>query len=264
MIYFCIPTRDEATTVGLVLWKIRQVLQESRREYQLLVGDDASSDGTPEVLAPYAEVLPLTVLRSEQPIGYAATIERLLRHALEHSDRHKRDMAILWPADYTVDPAELEDFLKRLDSGADLVVGEGSLIGEPDRGRRLVRRWAPRLLGGRVRVPGVRDVVSGVAAFRLVALRHAFRDRPDRWLTTEGWAANAELVAWAAAGARRTESVPITVHADRHQRPSRIEPWPLARALWRARGRLIAPPAGAAPARERQTRGASRSKEPVS
>ncbi len=264
MIYFCIPARDEAATIGLVLWKIRQVLQASRREYQLLVGDDASSDATAEVLEPYTEALQLTVLRSDEPIGYAATVERLLRHALDQSDRHKRDAAILWPADYTVDPAELEDFLKRLDSGADLVVGEGTLVGEERRGRRLIRRWASRLLGRRVRVPGVHDVVSGVAAFRLVALRHAFRDRPDRWLTTEGWAANAELVAWAAAGARRTESVPITVHADRRQRPSRIEPWPLARALWHARGRLTAPPAGAMPTRERQSRGSSRNKEVVS
>lgn len=262
MIYFCIPTRDEAATIGLLLWKIRQVLHDSHREYQLLVGDDASDDATIEVLAPYAKALPLTVLRSESRIGYAATVERLLKHALDLSDRHKRDAAILWPADYTVDPADLEEFLKRLDSGADLVVGEATVVGEASRGRRLVRRWAPRLLGRRVRVPGVRDVVSGVAAFRLVALRQAFRDRPDRWLETDGWAANAELVAWAAAGARRTESVPITVRVDRRQRASRIEPWPLARALWAARGRLTAPPT-AANAKDRPSRPTPRSKEAV-
>lgn len=263
MIYFCIPTRDEAATIGLVLWKLRQVLTDSRREYQLLVGDDASDDATGEVLAPYAKVLPLTVLRSESRIGYAATVERLLKHALELSDRHKRDAAILWPADFTADAGELEEFLKRLDSGADLVIGEARIEGEGHRGRRLVRRWASRILGRRVRVPGIRDVVSGVAAFRLVALRQAFRDRPDRWLHTEGWAANAELVAWAAAGARRTEGVPISVRVDRRQRASRVDPWPLARALWQARGRLVAPPK-VAPARDRPPRPTSRSKEVVS
>ena len=261
MIYFCIPTRDEATTVGLVLWKIRQVLNESRREYQLLLGDDASSDATTEVLAPYAKVLPITVFRSEQRLGYAATVERLLKEALERSDRHKRDVAILWPADYTIDPSDLEEFLKKLDSGADLVVGQDNMTGEPDRGRRLVRRWASRILGRRVRVAGVSDVVSGVAAFRLVALRQAFRDRPDRWLATEGWAANAELVAWVAAAARQVETAQVTTHADRRQRPSRVQPWPLARALWQARRHLQAPPAVAAPTRDRQARSAPRGKE---
>lgn len=258
MIYFCIPSHDEAPTVGLLLWKIRRVLDESAREYQLLVGDDASTDATAEVLAPYAKALPLTVLRSETRLGYAATVERLLKEALRRSDRHKRDVAILLPADFTADPAELPEFLKRLDSGADLVVGEATLTGETDRWRRMVRRWAPRLLGRRARVDGVRDVVSGFAAIRLVALRHAFRERQDRWLTTDGWAANAELLAWTAAAARQIEAVPVLERAERRQRPSRHEAWPRARALWAARGEFAAPPPGPeGPRKERPPRSTS-------
>ena len=242
MIYFCIPSHDEASTIGLLLWKIRRVLEDSGREYQLLVGDDASTDATTDVLAPYATVLPLTVLRAETRLGYAATIERLLQEALKRSDRHKRDAAIILPGDFAVDPADLPEFLKRLDSGADVVVGEATLIGESDRWRRMVRQWAPQLLGRRVRVPGIRDVVSGFAAFRLVALRNAFRDKPGAWLSTDGWAARAELLAWAAAGARRVESVPVVERADRQQRASRYQAWPLARELWAARKLLVAPP----------------------
>jgi glycosyltransferase involved in cell wall biosynthesis len=243
MIYFCIPSHNEAATVGLVLWKIRRVLEQSTREYQFLVGDDASTDDTVGALEPYLEALPLSVLRSETPLGYAATVERLLKEALTRSDRHKRDVAIVFPADFTADPADLPEILKRLDSGADIVVGEGDLSHEPDKWRRRLRQWAPWLLGRRARVDGVRDVVSGVAAFRLVALRHAFRERPDRWLTTEGWAANAELLSWAAAAARRVETVPLVERPDRRQRPSRVDPWPMAKALWRARGELAPPPA---------------------
>src|SRR5690606_22531585 len=124
---------------------------------------------TTEALEPYLKALPLTILRNPTPVGTAATVERLLKEALERSDRHKRDAAIVLPADFTVDPADILEFLKRLDSGADLVVGEATLEGEPDPWRRRVRHWAPRILGSRVRVPGVRDVVSGVVAFRLVA-----------------------------------------------------------------------------------------------
>jgi glycosyltransferase involved in cell wall biosynthesis len=242
VIYFCLPSRDEATTVGLVLWKIRQVLTDTPREYQFLVGDDGSIDETSAILGPYAQVLPLTVFRNEKPQGYAATVERLLKEALNRSDRHKRDVAVLLPADFTFDPVDLTEILKRLDSGADLVIGEATLIGEPDRWRRLIRRWAPAILGRRARVAGVRDVVSGVAAIRLVALRQAFRERPDRWLNTEGWAANAELLSWAATGSRRIEGVPVTENAGRRQRPSRFEPATLARQLWRSRRLLTSPP----------------------
>ncbi len=258
MLYFCIPTHDEAPTVGLLLWKIRRVLEDSAREYQLLVGDDGSTDATGEVLEAYAKSLPLTVLRSARRLGYAATVERLLKEALRRSDRHKRDAVILLPADFTFDPAELSEFLKRIDSGADLVVGEATLIGEDDPWRRRVRRWAPRLLGRRVRVPGIRDIVSGVAAFRLVTLRAAFRDRPERWLQSEGWAAYAELVSWAAAGARQVESVPITERVERRQRDSRHEAWDRAKSLWAARRHLVAPPANPEAARkDRSPRAAS-------
>ena len=242
MIYLCVPSHNEAATVGLLLWKASRVLEGSTREYQMLVGDDASTDQTAEVLATYVKALPLTVLRSQQQRGYAATVERLLQEALRLSDRHKRDAAILIPADFSIDPASLTEILKRLDSGADVVVGEAVTSMEPDRWRRMVRRWAPRLLGSRVRVRGVRDVVSGYVAYRLIALRNAFRDRPERWLTTDGWAANAELLSWTAAGARRVETVKVTERVDRLQRPSRHEAWPRARALWAARRRLVKPP----------------------
>ena len=168
-------------------WKIRRVLGDVSREYQLLVGDDASSDTTAEVLEPYTRVLPLSVLRSEERVGYAATVQRLLEEALRRSDRHKRDVAVLFPADFAADPADLPEFLKRLDSGADLVVGEAVLDREPDRWRRWARRLAPRVLGRKVRVGGVRDIVSGVVAFRLVTLRNAFGDTATRWLAADGF-----------------------------------------------------------------------------
>jgi glycosyltransferase involved in cell wall biosynthesis len=254
MIYLCVPSHNEAATVGLLLWKASRVLEGSTREYQMLVGDDASTDQTTEVLAAYVKALPLTVLRSEQQLGYAATVERLLQEALRLSDRHKRDAAILIPADFSIDPACLVEFFKRLDSGADVVVGEADTAMEPDRWRRMVRRWAPRLLGARVRVGGVRDVVSGFIAFRLIALRNAFRDRPERWLNVDGWAANAELLSWTAAGARRVETVTVVERVDRLQRPSRHAAWPRVRELWAARRHLVKPPV---PPPERATKAAS-------
>ena len=48
MIYICVSARNNAATVGLVLWKVRQVFEEFSREYRLLVADDGSTDGTVE------------------------------------------------------------------------------------------------------------------------------------------------------------------------------------------------------------------------
>ena len=252
MIYVCIPSYDEAATVGLLLWKIRQVFTAFPREYQLLVADDASTDATAEVLAPYIRVLPLTVVRHPEHRGYARTVEALLRLAVERSDRPKRDCAVLIHADFAHDPQLVAELVRRIESGADLVVAEGELQGEPSRSRRLLRRWAPLLLRGAVSVPGVKDIVSGYAAFRLVTLRNAMRSGAAPFLVTDGWSANAELLGRTARFARRVEVVSTVERHNLRQRPSRVDPWVTARELWRARRRieLPAPEPRRAPAAE--------------
>jgi glycosyltransferase involved in cell wall biosynthesis len=190
MIYVCIPSYNEAPTIGLLLWKVRQVFAGFPREYQLLVLDDGSNDGTGEVLERYTRVLPLTVIRHEERRGYAASIEDLLRQAVERTDRPKRDSAILMHADFAHGPNFIPDLVRRIESGADIVIAQSKLEGEPSRARRWVRRLAPVLLRGVVSVPGVSDLVSGFSIFRLVALRNAFRNHPAPLLSTQGWAAS--------------------------------------------------------------------------
>ncbi len=264
MIYVCIPSHNEAATIGLLLWKIRQVFAGFSREYQLLVLDDASSDATAEVLEPYTRVLPLTVLRREQRQGYAASVEELLRQAVELTDRPKRDAAILLHADFTHNPQVIPDLVRRVESGADIVVAEGTLVAEPSRSYRLLRRLAPVLLRGVVRVPGVKDVVSGYSILRLVALRNALRSQSGRLLVTDGWAANAELYWRAGRYARRVEAVPSVERHDLRQRPSRIHPWSAARDLWRARRTLRSAPIPPAPVEASSRREPERQAEAVS
>ena len=153
MIYVCIPSHDEGPTVGLVLWKIRKVFGEFGREYQLLVADDASTDRTAETLEPYLKVLPLTVVRNERKVGYAGSMESLLRLALERSDRPRRDCAVVMHADFSHGPQFLPELVRQMESGADLVVAEATLSGEPSRAHRMLRRFAPTA-GRRREAPG--------------------------------------------------------------------------------------------------------------
>lgn len=238
MIYVCIPSYNEAPTVGLLLWKIRQVFVGFPREYQLIVLDDGSTDATAELLASYARVLPLTIVHHPERRGYAAGVEELLRLAVQRTDRPRRDSAILMHADFAHGAQFIPDLVRRIESGADVVVAQGRLEGEPSRGYRWLRRLASVLLRGRVNVPGVADLVSGFVAFRLVALRNAFRSHPAPLLTAEGWAANAELLGHAAGHARRIETVEAVERHDLRQRPSRVQPWEAAVDMWRTSRRI--------------------------
>lgn len=254
MIYVCIPSYNEAPTIGLLLWKIRQVFVGFQREYQMLVLDDGSNDSTAEVLERYTRVLPLSVIRHQERRGYADSVEELLRLAVERTDRPKRDCAILMHADFAHSPQFIPDLVRRIESGADIVIAQSKLEGEPSRVRRWIRRLAPQLLRGAVSVPGVTDVVSGFSVFRLVTLRNAFRGVPGRLLTTEGWAANAELYGRTSRHARRVETISAVERRDLRQRGSRASSWAPMINVWRSRGPLrhLPPPQAGEPSTSRE------------
>jgi len=246
MIYVCVSARNNAATVGLVLWKVRQIFEEFPREYRFLVADDASTDGTEAALEPYTRALPMTLITHTEPVGYAACMEALVHKALELTDRPKRDCLVTLPADFSVSAAILPELIKRTESGADVVVGETTPNSLPTV-HRIVRRSATWLLKPGIRLSGFRDVMSGVYAFRLATLKACIRGSETALLDTRGGCANAELLARAAAQARQIAVVPVPVRAPPNGRSRQAEgPLTLAVALLRA-GRSLRIPAPNAP-----------------
>ena len=245
MFYVAIHTKNNAPTIGLVLWKIRQVFEQFPREYHILVADDCSSDDTADVLEPYQQALPLTVFRHDQPQGYAACIESLCREALSRSERVKRDSLITLPADFSVSPEVLPELIRRMESGADVVVGESDAPTAPWL-RRLVRRMASRLLRPGLQLTGVNDVISGVYAFRLVTLKGCLRERPNGLLDTDGTCANAELLARTAARARQITVVSVAPGPVQTRTQGEEGSLTLALSLFRA-GRTLKVPAPETP-----------------
>jgi glycosyltransferase involved in cell wall biosynthesis len=257
VIYICIPALDEAQTVGVLLWKVRKVMADFPREYHLLVLDDGSRDGTREVLEPYTQVLPLTVLRNERTQGYAAALERLLREAVALSTHPKRDVVVVLQADFTESPDDIPLLLKKVEGGADVVGTEVvAAEGEPTRGMRWSRRGLPWLLRGGAFPRDAKNPLSGFRAYRVAVLRRAFGAQDGKpLLTAGGWAANAELLLAVAPHVRRADAAEVSLRYTRRERETRFHAWGAVRAVWdvarkaprRGRGPEPAQPAAAAP-----------------
>lgn len=223
MIYICIPTYNEAPTVGVLLWKIRQVLAEFPRDYQILVVDDASTDSTEEVLEPYTRVLPLTVMQQSERAGYAASLERLLREAVRRSGYPRRDVVVTLQADFTEDPREIPTLVKAIEGGADAVT---TSVLTPTPVPASVR-WGRRTLGWLLRryewPEPVTDPTSGFRAYRLVCVKKALQEtNGDALLDSAGWMTNALLLRAVGRHCRRLEETSVTLRYDHRHRPSRF------------------------------------------
>jgi len=241
MLYLCIPARDEESTIGPLLWKVRKVMAEFGRDYQVLVLDDGSVDATSEILDRYRRVLPLTVVREETPVGYARAVERLLREAVQLSRYPKRDCVLTLQADFSESPDLLIPLVKSLEGGADVVVGrQEEAMGDPIPAPRIwTRRGARFVMGRALKGAPVSDPLCGLRGYRIISLRKAFRELGDRPLTTgEGWAANLEVLSAVAPFARRIEETPMQVRYRDLPRESRFRGWDVFRTLLKLRGRV--------------------------
>jgi len=246
VLYLAIPAQNEVETIGVLLWRLRTVLAEFPREYEVVVYDDASSDETADVAEQYAHAMPVTVLRGTKAVGYAGAVDALVRYVAGHTRYPRRDAMLLLQGDFTDPPGIVPEFARRFEGGADLVVGERTaVVDAPSPVKRLFSAagWALRPF---VRVDGVRDLTGSMRLVRISVLRDALRQSGEaRVCEGDSWTANADLLLRLVPHARRVESVPMEpTYGVRMRETRRVTVRDALATLrwgWRARGRRAVP-----------------------
>lgn len=161
-----IPALDEASRLPAVL----AALRESAPEFEAVVVDDGSSDGTAAV----ARQLGATVLRHPFNLGYGAALQTGYRYALGRA----APWIVQLDADGQHDPRDIPALVEPLRAGsADLVLGS-RFLGASGYRMGALRNTGRRLFQALAQTAGLRitDPTSGFQALGRVALELYVQD----------------------------------------------------------------------------------------
>jgi hypothetical protein len=153
---------------------------------------------------------------------------------------------IVMQADFTDQPENLPELIKRFEGGADVVIAERSADKEPIEVKRL-RQLAPWALKFFVPISGISDPFGSFRLFRISLIRELLKTIGEKPIvTTDGWAANVQLLIATLPLARRVEKVAVDSRYDVRVRPTRIKPFADSMALFKfgraSRGSKLALP----------------------
>ena len=213
-----VPTYNERENIGPLVEALITASIETPHDFEVLVVDDNSPDGTQDVVHELQQRFPNVRLLSGTKEGLGVAYARGLEHAL--SELHA-DIVLHMDADFSHNPADVPRLVAQIDAGYDLVVGSRYIPGgrlSKDWGitRKLISRVANsgiRIIAG---IGAIHDCTGGFRAYRATVLR-----RVDLKLAPRGYAVLTYLAYnTLMAGAKVTE-VPITF-ANRAEGDSKL------------------------------------------
>ncbi|MEA2660995.1 MAG: dolichol-phosphate mannosyltransferase [Chloroflexota bacterium] len=158
MLSVVVPTYNEAGSVTGLAERLHRAL--AGREWELIIVDDGSPDGTANIAAGLAPRIPVRVVRRAGKAGLASAV--VAGFAAAHGDT-----LLVMDADLSHPPEVVPALADAIARGADLAVGSRYTAGGGVRDWPLKRRVVSRVacLMGNALVP-VRDATSGFFALR--------------------------------------------------------------------------------------------------
>lgn len=218
-----IPVYNERDTVAETIARVRASAAWSaqgagRCDKQIIVVDDASTDGTGEVVAALAAD-DLELVRQPRNMGKGAAIRRALEQVTG-------DIVLIQDADLEYDPSDYPALIAPIADGqADVVYGTRAPRFEGMRWPHRVFNWLAARLANLLYRAGITDEATCYKAFRTEVIRSI----P---LRCERFEFCPEITAKVRRRGIRIHEVPISYHARSVGAGKKIRWWDGVAALW--------------------------------
>eukprot|EP00891_Asterochloris_glomerata_P003185 jgi/Astpho2/3185/e_gw1.00052.64.1_t len=204
-----LPTYNERENIALIIWLLVRTFESCQVLYEILVIDDASPDGTQDIVRQLQKVYGSSkvVLKARSgKLGLGTAYVHGLQHAAG-------DFVIIMDADLSHHPKYIPEMIRVQEAhGCDVVtgtryVGGGGVFGWGFR-RKLISCGA-NLLARILLNPGVSDLTGSFRLYKKEVLQEVIRS-----VKSKGYAFQMEIIARARAQGYSIKEVPI-VFVDR-------------------------------------------------
>ncbi len=191
-----IPAYNEGKTIGMLIQKIKKVLDGKKYNHEIMVVDDGSTDNTRDV----AERAGAEVFSHQRNFGLAETF----RTEMERVAKKKADVIVHIDADMQYLPEEMPSLLEPIAEGkADLVLGS-RFLGKIEK-MPLIKKWGNRAFSRVItNITGIK-ITDGQTGFRAFTKKVA-----EEIKITSTHTYTQEMIIRAVKNKYRIKEVPVT------------------------------------------------------
>lgn len=158
-----VPAFNEEKGLAATVDHIKSVMDEAGSDYEIIVVDDGSTDGTKEV----AEGLEgIRLITNSYNMGYGASLKRGIQVA-------QYDVIVITDADGTYPNERIPDLVEKLVEGTHMVVGWRKGKNAPQPFHRKLAKWIIKTFASILVRDPIPDLNSGLRCFpKYLAVRH--------------------------------------------------------------------------------------------
>ncbi len=195
-----VPVHNEVGALERCLSNVERMLEGIGREYEILIAEDGSTDGTFELGMRLAEDNPrIRVLHSDEKLGRGKALNRAFMEA-------EGKVVMYMDVDLATDLSALEGIVEKAEGDYDIAIGS-RMSAASDCERSLLRDIASRgynLLGQILFPTGLHDLQCGFKAFKKDKLMEILDE-----VESEHWFWDSELLIRAKRKEFRITEVPV-------------------------------------------------------
>jgi len=174
-IWILLPAFNEEDSIPLLFPKIKKEFEKANMEYEIVVIDDGSTDGTMNSLCDIQNEYPLTVIQHIINRGLGETERDAFEFIAQNAADN--DIAIRFDCDDTHEPKYMISMIEKMEEGFDVVNTSRFQPGGAQKGvngyRAFISYAANVFMKIMFNIKGVKDYSCGYRAYRAKVLKDA-------------------------------------------------------------------------------------------